>query len=649
MPTLNWIGKERVVIHHQQVPFKTLSLTYGYSAEHGREEGLSTGSDNLIVFGDNLLGLKALLPRLEGRVKCIYNDPPYNTGERWTYADDCNDPRTREWINQYVGKQGEDLSRHDKWLCMMYPRLVLMRKMLRPDGVIFISCDDNEQASLRLMMDQIFGEDCFVSNIIWQKNYSTKGDSKGIPTATDHIVAYSRRPKWNPFKLERTEGMNARYGNPDNDVDLWTSGDAFASDAVAHQGMVYAVQHPFTGEMIYPYSQAHWRFEQNDVLEIMNNWCEYELRDLNDADERARICGISAEKVRPGVKGIVLKKSLDVSRKNAQTVYDRGQWPQFFFTNGGKGGIRRKTYLGDVEGRVTTNLWPYTEVDSTDGAKKELKEIFEGAIPFDTPKPTRLIDRILDIAVEPGDIVMDCFAGSGTTAHSVLKANQKDGGNRKFILLEQDEEIVKTTQTRVQKVISGYKYTGTDTERLYEKKLTAQTMKRINEHYADAKKVYEEAKDSGEYSAVHQPTVKDSYLVVEADKSFDGYRDGLGGSFDMMEIGMPLFIEGTHYLNEEVGETELRRYVYYTETHTPLTQMRSEEYPYWLDDYQGTGYYFYYEAQQMTVLSRNTLDILKGRMENGLVVYADTCELSEEELQGMGITFRQIPRDIKRF
>jgi adenine-specific DNA-methyltransferase len=171
----------------------------------------------------------------------------------------------------------------------------------------------------------------------------------------------------------------------------------------------------------------------------------------------------------------------------------------------------------------------------------------------------------------------------------------------------------------------------------------------VAEHYADAKKVYDEAKASGKYTDVHQPTVKDSYLVVEADTRYDGNRDGLGGEFDMMELGEPLFVEGTHYLNEEVGETELRRYVYYTETHLPLTQMRSEEYPYWLDDYHGTGYYFYYEPNQMTTLSRETLFILKGRMENGLVVYADICEFAEEELQAMGITFRQIPRDIRKF
>ena len=648
MPVLNWIGKDSVVTYHSKVPFRTLSLTYGYTAEHSREEGLSSESGNMIVFGDNLLSLKALLPRLEGQVKCIYNDPPYNTGKPWTYSDDCNDPRTRDWINKVVGKQGEDLSRHDKWLCMMYPRLVLMRRMLRPDGVIFISCDDNEQASLRLMMNEIFGEDCFVSNIIWQKSYSPRNDSKGIPTTTDHIIAYSKRPGWNPFKLERTEGMNARYANPDKDKDYWRPDNAYASEAATHQGMVYAIQHPFTGELIYPIMSNHWRYGQGEMLDIMNGWCEYELRDLNDAEERARICGISADEVRQGVMGIVLKESLEISKQKAQAVLERGQWPKYYFTSSGN--ISRKTYLGEVGGRVTTNLWPFSEVDNTDGAKKELIEIFEGAVPFDTPKPTRLIDRILEIAVEPGDIVMDCFAGSGTTAHSVLKANLKDGGDRKFVLLEVDADIVKTTQERVQRAISGYEYTGTKTERIYEKKLNANTLKRITDYYEDAKQTYEQAKASGNYTDVHQPTVKDNNLVVEAEKFYDRHRNGLGGGFDFMELGTPIFKDGTKMLNEDVGESELRRYVYYTETHQPLTQTRSEDYPYWLDDYQGVGYYFYYEADQPTTLSNETLlNVVKGRMDGGLIVYADHCEFSDDELEQMGITFRQIPRDIRRF
>lgn len=193
----------------------------------------------MIIHGDNLEALKALLPQYEGRVKCIYIDPPYNTGnEKWCYNDNVNDPHIQKWLGEVVGKEGEDLTRHDKWLCMMYPRLMLLQKLLADDGAIFISIDDNELYNLKSICDEIFGASCFVSNISWQRTYSTRNDSKGIVNEVEHILVYSKQPGWNPNKLSRTEEMNARYSNPDNDVCAWKSTDAFAPGATTHQGMV---------------------------------------------------------------------------------------------------------------------------------------------------------------------------------------------------------------------------------------------------------------------------------------------------------------------------------------------------------------------------------------------------------------------------
>ena len=217
-----------------------------------------------------------------------------------------------------MGAEGEDLSRHDKWLCMMYPRLTLLRQLLSNNGAIFISIGDDECAHLRLIMDEIFGRQCFVGDIIWQKAYSPRNDAKGIPTEAEHLLAFSKRPGWQPNKLERTEEMDSKYKNPDNDTMPWTSSDAFASDAATHQGMVYAIQHPFTGELIYPYQGAHWRYEQNAMLSYMEGWCPYELRDLHDDGRRAEVCGVPKEQVRPEVKAIMLKEPLDVSREKAQ-------------------------------------------------------------------------------------------------------------------------------------------------------------------------------------------------------------------------------------------------------------------------------------------------------------------------------------------
>ena len=195
MPTLNWMGKDKVVNHHRDVPYRVL--------ERVPEKGVldSHGSDcgNMVIHGDNLEALKALLPEYEGRVDCVYIDPPYNTGnEGWVYNDNVNDPRIRKWLGQVVGKEGEDFSRHDKWLCMMYPRLQLLRRLLAPTGAIFISIDDTELANLRLVCDEVFGAFCFVANVSWQRTYATRNDSKGIPAEVEHVLVYGKQPEWQP-------------------------------------------------------------------------------------------------------------------------------------------------------------------------------------------------------------------------------------------------------------------------------------------------------------------------------------------------------------------------------------------------------------------------------------------------------------------
>lgn len=177
MPTLEWIGKEKVINHHQEVPFRVLDRRYSFD-ESGQHAG-DNGSENMIIHGDNLEALKALLPRFEGQVKCIYIDPPYNTGnENWVYNDNVNDPKIKKWLGEVVGKEGEDLTRHDKWLCMMYPRLKLLQKLLAADGAIFISIDDVELPNTRLLMDEIFGSSNFITTIIWHKNYAPKSSAK---------------------------------------------------------------------------------------------------------------------------------------------------------------------------------------------------------------------------------------------------------------------------------------------------------------------------------------------------------------------------------------------------------------------------------------------------------------------------------------
>ncbi|MCD8303309.1 MAG: site-specific DNA-methyltransferase [Prevotellaceae bacterium] len=303
MPTLRWIGKDKVVNHHAEVAFRTLDHKYGFRSA-SPEDRSRTGSGNMIIHGDSLEALKALLPQYEGRVDCVYIDPPYNTGnEGWVYNDNSNDPQMLRWLGQVVGKESEDFSRHDKWLSMMYPRLLLLRRLLSPRGALFVSADDNEAASLRLIMDEIFGTECFVADIAWQRTYSLRNDSKEVPVEVEHILVSAKRPHWTPNKLERTEKMDAAYKNPDHDRCAWMSGSPVASGANTHPGMVYAIQHPFTGEMIYPTSTAHWRYSQDKMLGYMNGWCRYRLEDMHDEARRAEICGIGVDEVRKGGKG----------------------------------------------------------------------------------------------------------------------------------------------------------------------------------------------------------------------------------------------------------------------------------------------------------------------------------------------------------
>lgn len=643
MPTLNWIGKDKIQKHHHAVAFRALEHKFGFNAQGQQEKPVD--SENMIIHGDNLAALKSLLPQYEGRIDCIYIDPPYNTGEeRWVYNDNVSDPQLLKWLGEVVGKLGEDFSRHDKWLCMMYPRLALMRQLLSPKGAIFISNDDNEQSRLKLVCDAIFGENCFVGNIIWQKTYSPRNDSDGIPTATDYITVYGKKPGWKPKRLERTEDMDESYKNPDNDIDLWTSSDASAAGAADHQSMVYGIQHPITGVMMYPTNGRHWVLSQQEVFEIMNQWCEFEFKDLDDAIERARVCDLSPQDVRPGVLGIVLKKSLQESQQEAQKVYERGQWPKFYFTRNGQGGIRKKTYITNVDGKLITNLWMYSEVGHTDGAKKELKRIFEGRCPFDTPKPSTLIERILQIATDDDSIVLDAFAGSGTTAHAVLSQNKQDHGSRKFILIELMDYADSTTAERVKRVITGYAYKGKTEEEIYSKKLTPKNILKAADFLAQAEMISKMRAD--EYAKVSKPKIADNCIKVIGTKVYDERMEGIDGDFNFYELGNPLFVD-EYTINEEVGEEAIRQYIYYSETRHALNRPQSADDPYLLDRWEGTAYYFNYDADSPTVLDADVLP-LKEKAEH-TIYYADVCYLSDNELKALNITFKQIPRDISRF
>ncbi len=528
MPTLDWIGKDKVINHHMEVPYRVLHRIYSFDSNGEHYD--DNGSENKIIHGDNLEALKSLLTDYEGRIKCIYIDPPYNTGnEGWIYNDNVNDPKIKKWLGKVVGRDGEDLSRHDKWLCMMYPRLRLLQKLLAEDGVIFISIDDHELYNLKALCDEIFGSNCFVANISWQRTYSMRNDSKGIAAEIEHILVYSKRQGWEPQKLGRTEGMDSKYKNPDHDPrGAWRNIVASAPNANTHQGMVYAIQNPVTGKYVYPPQGRCWALGQDQMLTAMNQWCKYELRDLHDDVERAEICGVSAEEVRKDVPAIVLSDTLEAAREKSTKKY-KGVLPVFFFSKKGKGTLSRKAYISQVGGRPVTNFWSFEETGHTDEASRLLKVLFDGVAVFDTPKPPRLIERILHIIGDTDAVILDSFAGSGTTAHAVLNMNKADGGNRKFILIETEDYADSITAERVKRVIRGYG----------------------------------EGKNTVE---------------------------GTGGSFSFYEMGERLMLDnGT--INPDMDIRSIRSFIWYTETRKPLPDAEQSDNEYFLAVDRETAYY----------------------------------------------------------
>lgn len=411
---------------------------------------------NFILEGDNLHSLRLLEKTHKGRIDLIYIDPPYNTGNKDFVYDDA-----------FVDKT--DLFSHSKWLSFMDKRLRVAKRLLSDRGAIFISIDDNEQAPLKMLCDEIFGSECFVQNVSWQRTYSKRNDSKGIPAEVEHILVYSQIPQWNPKRLPRTTEMNEAYKSQDGDPREWSSVTINAPGASTHQGMVYAIQHPITGNYMYPPVGRCWSFGQPQLYGYMSEWVEYELKPLDDFQKRCEICG-KKEGVPETINALVLKRSLEESKTIAMERYEQGlrkekPWPLLYFTGNGKGGIRRKQYLDTSAGRVATNLWVHAEVGHTGEATNELASIFGGKAPFDTPKPTRLIDRILEIASHDDSIILDFFAGSGTTGHGVLKYNSTHADSkRRFILCTNNEGGICETVTypRVKTVITGKRSDGSD-------------------------------------------------------------------------------------------------------------------------------------------------------------------------------------------
>ena len=407
MPSLNWIGKEVVVNHDKEVPFKLLRKVKSVS--------VGNNSQNLIIHGDNLEALKALMPYYKGKIKCIYIDPPYNTGnEKWVYNDNVNSPKIKKWLGKTVGAEGEDLTRHDKWLCMIYPRLKLLKDLLSDEGVIFVSIDDSEQANIRLILDEIFGYDNFIATFVRKSGVAPRLDAKHISKEHDYILCYSKNES--KLKLNKvSRELDTSYRLEDKHVKLRGK---YKLNKLDRGSIRYSEKsdYPIVAPdktLIYPGGKKEkngwtWRWSEKKL-----DW---------------------------GIKNdfIVFKKS-----KKGGSVY----FKQYQYVDNEGNQIKREIPF------KTLLLEHYNEM-----ANRELKNIFKDK-KFNYPKPLVLLKDLISIISSPNDIILDSFAGSGTTGHASLDLNKEDKGNRKFILIEMENDIAKTiTAERIKRAIKKYDY-----------------------------------------------------------------------------------------------------------------------------------------------------------------------------------------------
>ena len=379
--------------------------------EYSEIADLTPQDDNLMILGESGDVLEALtrVPELAekyvGQIKLVYIDPPFNTAKTF---------------DSY-----EDNLEHSIWLTMMRDRLLHLKRLLREDGSIWVHLDDSELHRMRLLLDEVFGADHYIAEVVWQKADSPRNDADYFSSDHDTILVYSKGSAFHVNGLPRTAEDNARFSNPDHDPQgAWWDDNPAAADAKDHQGMVYAIQQPITGELIYPSPNNHWRFGQDKMFEIMNEWAPYKMEVIEDDEKRAELCGVSVEEIRKGGPALLLAIPLAEARVQAQAVYDRGAWPTYILRSGGTGGFGRKSYIPERL-NVPRTWWSNNEVGHNRTAKAEIKALFPGETPFSTPKPEKLLQRIIHIATNPGDIVLDCFAGSGTTAAVAQKMGRR--------------------------------------------------------------------------------------------------------------------------------------------------------------------------------------------------------------------------------
>jgi adenine-specific DNA-methyltransferase len=551
MPVLNWIGKEAVVNHHNQVPYHLLRCN----------PELSVGEDsgNLLVQGDNLLALKALLPYYAGQVKCIYIDPPYNTGdESWVYNDAVNSLEIQDWLGKVVGKEAEDLSRHDKWLCMMHPRLSLLREFLREDGVLFVSIDENEVANLRLILSEIFGKRNDMGSLVWKRRSSSA--MSGTPLSIDHeyVLVYSRNI--NKVSLYGLEKGIETYKYRDEKGAYASTDLTVGMNKEARPGQYYSIRNPRTGIIYEPNPERVWRFFPETMQKVIE-------------------------------AGLIIwpdeQPDGNMQRPRYKTYYDPATTKPKPVSS-----WIESTNVNDRD--IETEEVEYDVTILTTGMNQEGGRLLQrmiGSKVFAYPKPLSLVRSLVRASTRSDDIVLDSFAGTGTTGHAVIDLNAEDSGNRRFILVELDASIARSiTAERLRRVIQGYTYRD--------------------------------------------------------QKGNEKFEPGLGGGFRCCELGPTLF-DANGQIRGDLSYEDLARHVFFTETGQPLPEgIRAAPL---LGSANGAAVYLLFNGVMKdagNTLTSQTLASLPP-FDGPKVIYGDGCLVGGERLRQANAVFKQIPYQVR--
>jgi adenine-specific DNA-methyltransferase len=401
-----------------------------------RPDSLPTPTtDNLLITGDAMHVLDAIrrtpewLAQYVGKVKLVYIDPPFNTGQTFDNYDDNID--------------------HSIWLTMLRDRLRQIEPLLAKDGSVWVHLDHVESHRCRLVLDEVFGSSNFVAEVAWQKADNTRSNNVGFSTSQDVLLVYRKTEKWVPNRLRRAAALDVKYTSPDGDPERWFDGPTTVRGDRKHHDYIHAIQHPITGALIYPTKSRHWAKGRDWILEQMSAYAPYETRVIDDAEQRAAVCGIDVAAIRPNVEAVMLAVPLEEAAELAEKRYAQGDWPDILLRSGGRGGIGFKLRI-PKGGSVPTTWWPFEEVGSNRTAKSEIKALFPADHAFDTPKPERLLQRVIHIGTQPGDLVLDCFGGSGTTAAVAHKMG------RRWITSEmRPATVAKYTLPRLTSVVRG--------------------------------------------------------------------------------------------------------------------------------------------------------------------------------------------------